>query len=68
MLWLSALFKVRVLHIEAEGNTKLTETGQCDAQLVFYLIEELFDSQTTDGCRIVLDYLESRGERLLQVG
>ncbi|KAK8192603.1 hypothetical protein M8818_007773 [Zalaria obscura] len=40
--------------------------GTCDTSLVFWLIEELLDSQTTEGCRVVLDYLESRGERLLQ--
>lgn len=42
------------------------ELGQCDPILAFYLIEELLDSQTTDGCRIVFDYLESRRERLIQ--
>lgn len=40
--------------------------GQCEPILAFYLIEELLDSQTTDGCRVVFDYLESRRERLVQ--
>jgi THO complex subunit 1 len=42
------------------------ELGQCDPILAFWLIEELLDSQTTEGCRIVFDYLESRRERLIQ--
>ena len=42
------------------------ELGQCEPILAFYLIEELLDSQTTDGCRVVFDYLESRRERLVQ--
>jgi THO complex subunit 1 len=39
------------------GNTE-----QCEAGLIFWLIEELLDSQTVDGCRKVFDYLESRRE------
>lgn len=35
---------------------------QCEAGLIFWLIEELLDSQTVDGCRKVFDYLESRRE------
>ncbi|KAL1311353.1 hypothetical protein AAFC00_001527 [Neodothiora populina] len=42
------------------------EMGQCEPILAFYLIEELLDSQTTEGCRVVFDYLESRRERLVQ--
>jgi len=42
------------------------ESGQCEPILAFYLVEELLDSQTTDGCRVVFDYLESRRERLIQ--
>lgn len=42
------------------------ELGKCEPILAFYLIEELLDSQTTDGCRVVFDYLESRRERLIQ--
>lgn len=42
------------------------ELGQCEPILAFYLIEELLDSQATDGCRVVFDYLESRRERLVQ--
>lgn len=40
------------------------ELGQCEPILPFWLVEELLDSQTTDGCRVVFDYLESRRERL----
>lgn len=42
------------------------DTGQCAPELVCWLLEELLDSQTTDGCRTVFDYLESRRERLAQ--
>jgi THO complex subunit 1 len=35
---------------------------QCEAGLIFWLIEELLDSQTVEGCRKVFDYLESRRE------
>lgn len=41
------------------------ELGQCEPILAFWLVEELLDSQTTEGCRIVFDYLESRRERLI---
>lgn len=37
-------------------------TEQCEAGLIFWLIEELLDSQTVEGCRKVFDYLESRRE------
>lgn len=36
---------------------------QCEPGLIFWLIEELLDSQTIDGCRKIFDYLESRRER-----
>ena len=32
--------------------------------MVFWLVEELLDSQTIDGCRTVFDYLDSRRDRL----
>jgi THO complex subunit 1 len=38
---------------------------QCDPCLVWWLIEELLETQSIDGCRIVFDYLESRRERLV---
>lgn len=41
--------------------------GQCDPSLVWWLIEELLDSQEIDGCRVVFDYLESRRARLIEV-
>lgn len=43
------------------------ETERCDPSLVWYLIEELLDSQNIEGCRRVFDYLESRRERLVTV-
>ena len=42
----------------------LSDDGQCDPALLFWLMEELLDSQTIAGCRIVFDYLESRRERI----
>ena len=42
----------------------LSDDEQCDAALLFWLIEELLDSQTIAGCRKVFDYLESRRERI----
>lgn len=42
------------------------DQGKCTPELVCWLLEELLDSQTTDGCRIVFDYLDSRRERLAQ--
>ena len=41
---------------------------QCEPGLGFWLVEELLDTQTIDGCRIVFDYLESRRERMCAVG
>lgn len=38
--------------------------GAAAPELIGWLIEELLDSQTTTGCRVVFDYLESRRERL----
>lgn len=32
--------------------------------MLFWLVEELLDTQTIDGCRIVFDYLDSRRERI----
>ncbi|KAJ5895370.1 hypothetical protein N7495_007061 [Penicillium taxi] len=40
-----------------------SDKEQCEPGLIFWLIEELLDSQTIDGCRKVFDYLESRRER-----
>ena len=42
----------------------LSDNEQCEPSLVFWLIEELLDSQTIEGCRKVFDYLDSRRERL----
>ena len=42
----------------------LSDDEYCDPALLFWLVEELLDSQTIAGCRKVLDYLESRRERI----
>ena len=42
-------------------------TDQCYSGLVLLLVEELLDSQSIDGCRIVFDFLESRREVLIAV-
>lgn len=42
----------------------LTDTNQCDSALLLYLVEELLDSQTIAGCRIIFDWLESRRHRI----
>lgn len=42
----------------------LSDDGQCDPVLLFWLVEELLDSQTIAGCRTIFDYLESRRERI----
>ncbi|KAL9593531.1 MAG: hypothetical protein Q9219_007510 [cf. Caloplaca sp. 3 TL-2023] len=42
----------------------LSDIPLCEPGLVFWLVEELLDSQTIDGCRIVFDYLDSRREQL----
>ncbi|KAI0024914.1 THO complex subunit 1 transcription elongation factor-domain-containing protein [Xylariomycetidae sp. FL0641] len=42
----------------------LSDDEQCDPALLFWLVEELLDSQTVDGCRKVFDFLESRRERI----
>lgn len=45
--------------------TILSDIPLCEPGLVFWLVEELLDSQTIDGCRIVFDYLDSRREQLI---
>ena len=40
---------------------------QCEPGLVFWLVEELLDSQTIDGCRSIFDFLDSRRERMTAV-
>ncbi len=42
----------------------LADSEECDPTLLFWLIEELLDSQTIAGCRKVFDYLESRRETI----
>ncbi|KAK0646106.1 THO complex subunit 1 transcription elongation factor-domain-containing protein [Cercophora newfieldiana] len=41
-----------------------SDAEQCEPGLLFWLVEELLDSQTIAGCRKVFDYLESRRERI----
>ncbi|TAQ86778.1 hypothetical protein B7494_g4892 [Chlorociboria aeruginascens] len=42
----------------------LSDDEQCDPALLFWLVEELLDSQTIAGCRTIFDYLESRREKI----
>ncbi|KAL8681411.1 MAG: hypothetical protein Q9186_002486 [Xanthomendoza sp. 1 TL-2023] len=42
----------------------LSDIPLCEPGLLFWLVEELLDGQTIDGCRVVFDYLDSRRERL----
>lgn len=42
----------------------LSDSELCDPALLFWLVEELLDSQTISGCRKVFDFLESRRERI----
>ncbi|KAI5295926.1 hypothetical protein KEM52_006440 [Ascosphaera acerosa] len=44
-----------------------SDRGRCEPALYFWLVEELFDSQTIDGCRRIFDRLESRRERTVAV-
>lgn len=44
----------------------LSDHGLCEPSLGFWLVEELLDSQTIDGCRKVFDFLESRRERMVK--
>ncbi|KAI2612119.1 THO complex subunit 1 transcription elongation factor-domain-containing protein [Hypoxylon fragiforme] len=45
--------------------TVLSDSAQCDPALLFWLVEELLDSQTTEGCRKIFDFLESRREQII---
>ena len=38
---------------------------QCDSGLALWLVEEMLDSQTIEGCRYILDYLKSRRAQLI---
>ncbi|KAK2062532.1 guanylate kinase [Colletotrichum caudatum] len=44
--------------------TILSDEEKCDPALLFWLLEELLDSQTIAGCRKIFDFLESRRERI----
>lgn len=46
----------------------LSDHELCEPGLIFWLVEELLDSQTINGCRTVFDFLESRRERITAVG
>ena len=48
-----------------DAATILSDLGRCEAGLALWLVEELLDSQTIEGCRHVFDFLESRRERLV---
>lgn len=43
----------------------LSDDGHTEPPLLFWLVEELIDSQIISGCRHVFDYLESRRERII---
>ncbi|RKF58695.1 THO complex subunit 1 [Erysiphe neolycopersici] len=43
----------------------LSDEEQTEPGLLFWLVEELLDSQTVAGCRNVFDYLESRRETII---
>jgi hypothetical protein len=49
-------------------SSDLEKPEECDPALALWLIEELLDSQSIDGCRTVFEYLESRREKLVAVG
>ncbi|KAF4123264.1 THO complex subunit 1 [Geosmithia morbida] len=42
----------------------IADDGHCEPALLFWLIEELLESQVIPGCRTIFDYLESRRERI----
>lgn len=42
----------------------LEDDEHAEPALLFWLVEELLDSQTISGCRKIFDYLESRRERI----
>lgn len=43
----------------------MSDNEQCDPALLFWLVEELLDSQTNEGCRKIFDFLESRREQII---
>lgn len=45
----------------------LCDNKLCEAALGFWLVEDLLDSQTIQGCREVFNYLESRRERMTKI-
>lgn len=54
--------RARIVEQSTDGRIE-----QCDPAVVYLLVEELLDSQTLDGCRVVLDYLEPRRQRMTAV-
>lgn len=42
----------------------LSDSGKCEPALLFWLVEELLESQTIAGCRKIFDFLESRREKI----
>ena len=42
----------------------ISDHDLCEPGLAFWLIEELLDSQTIEGCGLIFDFLESRRERI----
>lgn len=50
------------------NRTYLTTLELCSPQSILLFIEELLDSQSIEGCRIVFNFLESRREAIIAVG
>lgn len=42
----------------------LSDSEKCEPALLFWLVEELLESQTVAGCRKIFDFLESRREKI----
>ena len=42
----------------------LSDRELCESSLLLWLAEELLETQTIDGCRLVFDYLDSRRDRI----
>ena len=63
----SPFFQIKVNHFDLGKRFLLSRSELCEPGLVFWLVEELLDSQTIDGCRVVFDYLDSRREYLTAV-
>lgn len=57
--------QVRFKHHHVAKHSAEPLPGQCSPGLVVLLLEDLFDTQTTNGCRKVFQYLETRRSRIV---